>query len=210
MDKPIHIENIFPTPVGFSKYDKDISKELEFIKNLEFKTSIPTNNQPSKNNYLGECKELSNLMKFFTESANAFAKQIYNINEPLYITQCWANKLIKGAVVGEHSHQNSIISGVFYLQLNLGHPMLQLKRIITDTILPSMSSIGGEGLFNVCGDSVMFPMKVGELIMAQGSLRHCTFENRSAEPRMSIAFNTFSKVLGSKDTLTHLDVTKLK
>ena len=91
----------------------------KFIKNLEFKTSIPTNNQPSKNNYLGECKELSNLMKFFTESANAFAKQIYNINEPLYITQCWANKLIKGAVVGEHSHQNSIISGVFYLQLNL-------------------------------------------------------------------------------------------
>ena len=47
----------------------------------------------------------------------------------------------------------------------------------------------------------------GELILFPSNLRHSVPINQGDEERISLSFNTFSiDELGSKDSLTHLDI----
>ena len=59
-------------------------------------------------------------------------------------------------------------------------------------------------------ETFLLPCVSGELILFPSNLRHSVPVNHGEEERISLSFNTFSiDALGSKESLTHLDIRRI-
>jgi len=211
MQQPELIQ-LFPTPLLITKYPKDISKELEFIKNLEYREcGIAEHegdilNHQSKETFLFDRPELSSIEEFCRACLEYYVANILECKDKLFITQCWSNITKKGERHHEHTHPNSIISGVFYFQNNSKLPPIQFKR---KDIREFSLDVEKHNNFNSV--TYLLPADSGELLLFPSTLAHSVLSNRSDEDRISIAFNTFSKgSLGSIESLTYLPIDRCK
>ena len=63
---------------------------------------------------------------------------------------------------------------------------------------------------NLNSESFLLPCVDGELLLFPSNLQHSVPTNMGKEARISLSFNTFSvDTLGSKDSLTHLDIRRI-
>ena len=196
---------IFPTPVLITKYEGDLSKELKYVDHLPYKEQKANYNLKSQDTYLMEIEELKSIKDFFYESLNKYTKNISQSDQRLVITQCWANKNPPGSKHHEHVHPNSILSGVFYLKQDKTLPPIQFQKSIQGTMKLDPKK------YNVLNsESFLLPCVAGELLLFPSNLKHSVPTNMGKEARISLSFNTFSvDTLGSKDSLTHLDIRKM-
>ena len=196
---------IFPTPILITKYEGDLSKELKYVDYLPYKEQKANANFKSQDSYLLEIEELKNIKNFFYESLNKYTKNISQSDQRLVITQCWANKNPPGSKHHEHVHPNSILSGVFYLKQDKTLPPIQFQKSIKGTMKLDPKK------YNVLNsESFLLPCVAGELLLFPSNLKHSVPTNMGQEARISLSFNTFSvDTLGSKDSLTHLDIRKM-
>lgn len=110
------------------------------------------------------------------------------------ITTSWVNQYARGDSTHQHSHSNSIISGVYYLENCDETAPIQFHRapgyvnLWPNTInLP----IKQHNALNI--DVITVIPKAGELIMWPSHLAHSVPPNESDTKRHTIAFNTFVK-----------------
>lgn len=196
---------IFPTPLLIVPYEESIDKELAFLKTISYREQKQNGNFRSDDSYLLRNEEFKNIKTFLSESVDKFTKNVLNSKQRLVITQCWANRNPKGSKHHEHVHPNSIISGVMYFQMNEKLPPIQFAKSIQDGM-----KLDPVQYNHVNAESFMLPCKPGELILFPSSLKHSVPINVGDEDRISVSFNTFSiDVLGSEQSLTHLDVRRL-
>ena len=196
---------IFPTPILITKYEGDLSKELKYVDNLPYKEQKGNANFKSQDTYLMEIEELKNIKNFFYESLNKYTKNISQSDQRLVITQCWANKNPQGSKHHEHVHPNSILSGVFYLKQDKTLPPIQFAKAIQGAM-----KLDPKKYNNLNSESFLLPCVDGELLLFPSNLQHSVPTNMGKEARISLSFNTFSvDTLGSKDSLTHLDIRKI-
>ena len=196
---------IFPTPLLITKYENDLSKEINYVDDLAYKEQKSNANFKSQNSYLLELEELKNLKNFFYESLNKFTKNISQSDQRLVITQCWANKNPPGSKHHEHVHPNSILSGVFYLRQDETLPPIQFAKSIQHSM-----KLDPKKYNNLNSETFMLPCKAGELLLFPSSLKHSVPTNMGKESRLSMSFNTFSiDTLGSEESLTHLDIRRM-
>jgi len=196
---------IFPTPLLIVPYEESIDKELAFLKTISYREQKYNGNFRSDDSYLLRNEEFKNIKTFLSESVDKFTKNVLNSKQRLVITQCWANRNPKGSKHHEHVHPNSIISGVMYFQMNEKLPPIQFAKSIQDGVKLDPIKYN-----HVNAESFMLPCKPGELILFPSSLKHSVPINVGDEDRISVSFNTFSiDVLGSEQSLTHLDVRRL-
>ena len=196
---------IFPRPVLILPYEKPISKELEFIRTLEWAIQKANGNFKSKNTYILKNEQLKDIKNFIVESVNKYCENILNTKQRLVITQSWFNKNPTGSKHHEHVHPNSIISGVMYFQIDQTLPPIQFSKSNQDGV--KLDPIK----YNVLNsDTFLLPCKPGELLLFPSNLRHSVPINTGMPDRISLSFNTFSiDALGSEDSLTHLDIRRL-
>jgi uncharacterized protein (TIGR02466 family) len=193
--------NLFPTAVGKFTLGRDFTeKELKFIKDQA--TRPNSGNTTSVDNNLFECKELKDVAKFCHESMNAYLKEVYAPKHKvgLEFTQSWANYTEPGQFHHKHSHPNSFVSGVLYINADQtkdriyfykgGYQQIQLP---TDNF----------NLFN--SESWWFEVATGDLMLFPSSLTHMVETVKSDKTRISISFNTFPKGYVGED----LDLTGL-
>ena len=195
----------FPTPILITKYENDLSKEIKFIEKQKLQSNGDNGNFRSKNTYLFNNKKLNKIKKFCEDSVDIFSKEIYFLQENLKITQSWCNVNPKGSIHHAHTHSNSIISGVFYLRINKDNPPIVFNNEFGWGIAPKLIKYS---IFN--SGQLIVPLKAGELILFPSSLNHSVSINKSKTVRLSLSFNTFSKLLGNEDKLTEMDITQLK
>ena len=128
---------------------------------------------------------------------------------PFAITESCFTKTSKGQHAPMHSHGNSDISGVYYLQTNGNDGALVLKNPMTCTnnnIIMFLS--------NMKWGQKRMPLKEGLLLLWPAFLEHGTFVNETPEDRISFSFNiTLSKppymntIAGTKvEKIAHLYV----
>ena len=196
---------IFPTPILIIKYDGDLSKELKYVDYLPYKEQKANANFKSKDSYLMEIEELKSIKDFFYESLNKYTKNISQSDQRLVVTQCWANKNPPGSKHHEHVHPNSILSGVFYLKQDKTLPPIQFSKSIQGAM-----KLDPKKYNNLNSETFLLPCVDGELLLFPSNLKHSVPTNMGKEARISLSFNTFSvDTLGSKDSLTHLDIRKM-
>ena len=196
---------IFPTPVLITKYDGNISEETKYVENLEYISQESNKNFKSKDSYLMKHESLKKIKSFFGESITRYTEKILNSKQRLVITQCWTNRNPPGAKHHEHVHPNSMVSGVFFFRIGGKLPPIQFAKFMQGAM-----KLDPVKYNNINAETFLLPCVPGELLLFPSNLKHSVPTNLSEETRYSMSFNTFCiDVLGSENSLTHLDIRKV-
>lgn len=185
------IVDIFPTPIGIYELDRNFAdSEIKFIENLQWEEHI--GNYGSVNTNLLDQEEFANLRLFIEKKLKDYLdKTVSPIdNNEFYITQSWANITKPGQFHHGHVHQNSLISGVLYINAEKGK----------DGIVFTNGESNYERIYldkkehNIYNSVKRFiDVKTGDLVLFPSELEHQVEVTSSNSDRISVAFNTFVK-----------------
>jgi uncharacterized protein (TIGR02466 family) len=206
MSNDFEVIGVFPIPVHRMHRKSDLNslekKEIEdIIKEGMIKNSSNSN---SNNSYIFN-GNLKKLKQFCEQQLKIYVEQIINPKKELdfYITQSWLNITKPGEYHHKHHHQNSIISGVFYIStekddtITFSDPNAKIKELI-------MFESKEFNLWNTV--NWKFPVANNTLVLFPSWLEHNVEPNEKAtRNRISISFNTFVRgVLGKQNDLNQL------
>lgn len=198
------IEPIFATPLVKLKSHTEY---LELIE--EYALSLPRTrniyNTTSKDKIVLNNDELKNLNSHIIEQVNEFYESVAGIPENVkpFITQSWCTFSEKGESMHEHSHPNSLYSGVYYVNANSETDYITFKK--PEQHEPVMWYKKVLNIYNAY--EFRFPVASGDLIMFPSSIPHSFGSSESEGTRISIAFNTFlAGSLGGYNALTNLNI----
>ena len=201
--------NVFPAfayPIVLCGDRYDFSAdELAWIDDLEMIENV--GNRVSEDDRILDSEALGALRAFIDERILLYKRELLRIpdDNEIYITQSWANRAEPGQFHPRHRHQNSIISGVMYLDENAkgGLPPIRFHR--AQELFPLDFAYDELNDFNATCKT--FDPQRGMLILFPSLLEHDVEPNASETPRTSISFNTYARGrIGGKRQLTELDI----
>jgi len=175
-------------------------RELNYIKKL--KKSKNAYNRVSINNYVLKVPEFNSIKKYLQKWLDIYAYEFLKIKDiEFYITQSWCNYNATYDKHHTHTHPNSLISGVFYIQGD--HTPIVFTR--GKSLLPFLVNHKSFDMYNA--RTYWVNMEAGQLFLFPSTLIHSVKENKSKIKRISLSFNTFAK--GTFGELSDLDCLKL-
>ena len=219
------IGNIFPTPLyrvhgKTEKFRFLITKEIEdVIKDLEYQTSKPEALPPpefpranvndrldgqvqiyhiSENKWILEDNKFKKIRSFCEEHIDNYVEKVIGPADgyDFCITQSWLNITKPGQEHGRHHHENTTISGIFYIK-NASHcPINFYNKIHTKHDL-SMNLKTATPYNTVVASTAV---KDGDLLLFPGWLDHSVDKNNHTTDRISLAFNVFAKGIYGKES----------
>lgn len=192
------IENLFPTPIGFAKYNGNLDKE--FL--VSQPQRLNDGNTSSEDKYILNKNELIDLRQFIETAVHDYFMLTYcpKNDSRLKITQSWLNWTKPGQYHHKHAHPNSLISGCYYVNANKETDKIFFYRDGYKQIkFPPIEW----NLYN--SDSWWFSVGNNDLILFPSSLTHMVQPVDSDDTRISLAFNTFPiGIIGDENELTAL------
>mgnify|MGYP003145882340 CR=1 FL=1 len=204
MTKPV-INYIFPTPVYQTKINRGFTKqELNFVEEQKKHCIKNQGNINTKDNYILNRKEFKNIKKFLDKHCKDYLDTIIcpKNNIELYITQSWLNYTETNQFHHQHTHPNSVMSGVFYFDSDIKNDKILFSKQGYEQISPEID----DQKFNLHNSKTwFFPVQTGDLFMFPSSTIHQVETKKGNNTRISLAFNTFYKgTMGSNNYLTEL------
>ena len=197
---------LFPIPLLICPCPFEYGKELEWIKKQSYRRenkntdTVSSLNRQTDDTFILDKPEMSRVRQFIDSKIKIFADDIMGSDNEMVITQSWLNKNGKGESHHEHMHPNSMISGVWYPQINEKLPPIQFRNSQQRDITLSIKNYDH---FNSA--TFLLPMRKGELILFPSNLSHSVPANQSDEERISLSFNTWCVgSLGDIKSLTYL------
>jgi uncharacterized protein (TIGR02466 family) len=200
----MNISGIFPTPIGITELGRSFTDvELSFVSESLKNNKPNSGNLTSVDNYVLNKSEMKDLNSFCTDSLNNYLTEVNPPKEDgpsPYITQSWLNLTQNGGHHHVHSHNNSFISGVFYISADINADRIYFTNPITQHLTYPPKSWN---MYN-SGDW-FFPVTTGILLLFPSTLLHRVDTKRTNGDRISLSFNTFLKgTLGSAEHSTEL------
>lgn len=205
MEQP-SISGVFADPVVQRKFREPTKVEQNKYEKLFLcECSDNTGNLRSKDSYLfRNVPELSEVHDFCADSINEMVREVYKPTNQLefYITQSWLNITNTGGWHHEHSHPNSLISGVFYISTIKDdrihfHDESDHNRFLQQFPTEDFQAFNSSMFW--------FGVEQQELVMFPSYLRHSVPKNETKQTRVSLSFNTWVRgSLGSEKSLTEL------
>ena len=197
------INGIFPTPIYISKLNRELTiKELSFINKTKLDVYKNEGNSTSNDNYILNHKSFQNLK---TELDLRVQDYFENVISPAnnitpYITQSWLNYTETNQYHHKHTHQNSLVSGVFYINCDDKFDKIKFFKEDYKIIKPEIKD------WNIWNsESWWFSVKTGDIILFPSSLTHMVETKQGDNTRISLAFNVFIKgTVGINKQLTEL------
>ena len=197
------INGIFPTPIYISKLGRNLTKkELSFIDKSKLDVYKNEGNTTSNNNYILNEKFFFNIKKELNlKVQDYFDKVISPANKITpYITQSWLNYTETNQYHHKHTHPNSLVSGVFYINCHKENDKIKFFNNNYKTIQLETKNWN---LYN--SGTWWFTVKTGDVILFPSSLSHMVETKQGDNTRISLAFNVFIKgTLGDNKELTEL------
>jgi len=181
------VQILFPTYLCKFKLGRDLTQtELNFLMNLP--TRLNAGNVTGLDTELLENKILSNLAEFINSKVQYCFDEIYkpSKNVKLRITQSWINYTKKSEYHHRHTHSNSFMSGVFYVNANKDTDKIVFhnEHYRTIDIIPRENTI-------LNSRNWWYPVETGDLILFPSDLSHSVDMVNTDTIRASLAFNTF-------------------
>ena len=197
------IMGIFPTPIYSSKLNRPLSKEeLSFIDKTKEDVYKNKGNTTSNNKNILEDKVFKNLKDdLYLRVKDYFDKIISSSNNITpYITQSWLNYTETNQFHHKHSHPNSLVSGVFYINC---HEEYDKINFFNDNYKSIVLDVENWNLYN--SETWWVPVKTGDIILFPSSLKHMVETKQGNNTRISLAFNVFVKGnIGNEKNSTYL------
>ena len=198
-----NIMGIFPTPIYGSKLNRPLSEEeLSFIDKTKEDVYKNKGNTTSKNKNILENEVFKNLKDdLYLRVKDYFDKVISSSNNITpYITQSWLNYTETNQFHHKHSHPNSLVSGVFYINC---HEEYDKINFFNDNYKSIVLDVENWNLYN--SETWWVPVKTGDIILFPSSLTHMVETKQGNNTRISLAFNVFVKGnIGNEKNSTYL------
>jgi uncharacterized protein (TIGR02466 family) len=194
------IMDLFPTPLYINNIDTPlINQQKNYLLNLPKIKNM--GNLRSESGYIFEYPLFVELKKTINEHIKEYVNIIYpNTNIDVYITQSWANYTEPNQFHHKHSHPNSFISGVFYVNAIKNEDMIKFYK---DSF--PIYQINHNQSNNYNSNDVAILVESSDLVLFPSNFQHDVPPTTSKETRISISFNTFIKGnLGDEDASTAL------
>jgi uncharacterized protein (TIGR02466 family) len=185
-------------PLGVFEYDGNLHDLKKFALTTEYKGSP---NLKSVNTYILNEPKLKDLKQFCLDSIHQYSKKVVGISHPIELQQSWLNKCNSNVEIKNHYHSNSFLSGVFYI--TLGSPIGFVSDLSkTNYSIEALPDSPQQFLPSVI-PYFNFPATPGVLLIFSSNTTHCVYPNDSNQPRISLAFNTYSTLpYGDNQRLT--------
>ena len=202
MIKKTEINYLFPTPIYMAYMDRKFTKkELQFTKDQRKNCVNNVGNYTTKDSYVLNKKELKDIKKFIEKCCKDYLEKLISpANDvELYITQSWLNYTKQKEFHHQHSHPNSIVSGVLYFD-SYKDSIIFTNPKAYQTVKPEVKN------YNIYNSEIwQFTVETGQLILFPSDTIHQVYRKEGNNVRTSLAFNTFYKgTIGSEDGLTEL------
>jgi uncharacterized protein (TIGR02466 family) len=198
-----NIHGIFPTPIYISKLDRELTPlELNFVNKSKKDFYKNDGNITSNNNYILNEKPFSNIKKELDLKVQDYFDKVISPanNITPYITQSWLNYTETNQYHHKHSHPNSLVSGVLYINCHEEHDKI---KFFNDNYKTIKLEVKEWNLWN--SESWWFTVKTGDVILFPSSLTHMVETKQGDNIRISLAFNVFIKgIVGNNKNLTEL------
>ena len=202
------IHNIFPTTIyeDTIPLNKNIKKQLIEKPFDNIYQNGKRNGYYSIDKYILNDEKILPLTEKIIEHTRNYIYNVYKVRKEIsfFITNSWIMKHGKNDAADLHIHDNSLISGIYYLQTPKNSGDLFFKR--NNAINPIFSTtlpIDTETNMNTWRINV----KEGLLILFPSHLLHYTEHNLSDKLRYSLAFNMFAKgSFGNDSSLNGLKI----
>jgi uncharacterized protein (TIGR02466 family) len=173
-------------------------KELDFVRTESYDVSVDT--------YVLNRPEFADLKKIAESSIEFFVRDVCRIanNIEFYITNSWYNKFKHMDSMRKHHHNNSMISGVIYLQTNESSgPISFHNDHFSNQLFPPNVDMEyvERNIFNATQHTYL--PKPKDIVLFPSYMLHSVGTNRENE-RHCIAFNAF--VRGSFGLIHELEI----
>lgn len=182
----MNMHHLFPVPIGMFDLGRALSdEEMQFVRGQETRPNM--GNRTSVNNTVLRDSVMTPIRGWIEDCVAEYFKATTNPkhNVHLRITQSWLNYSNPGQHHHKHSHPNSLISGVFYLNTNPDDRIYFYRSGWQQIKFPPESW----NLYN--SDSWWFEAITGRLILFPSSLEHMVPTVQGSDVRISLSFNTF-------------------
>jgi uncharacterized protein (TIGR02466 family) len=138
--------------------------------------------------------EFNGVHELVLREVESYTREVLAVNRSIefYVTDSWINIYRRGEYAGPHTHNNSLISGVLYFQVNEQSGALVFQRDI-HSLVPFPPALDLDmDFFNVynCKSWVHKP-KANDICLFPSVVMHAADPNESDEERICLAFNVF-------------------
>lgn len=195
------VTTLFPTVIETSDLGRELTEEEKSIL-LNAETRENTGNLTSKNSYILDMPEMANLKDDFSSAVQHYMDNIICAPEHIraYITQSWVNYTGQNQYHHKHSHRNSYLSAVFYIDV-----VEDIDKIVFHRKNESMFDVEPKEWNFYNSESWWYPAKNNSLIIFPSELYHSVNTKDDSNIRISLSFNTFLKGrIGDNFRLTEL------
>lgn len=195
---PLFAVPLYQTNIGRNE------EEIEFIKSQTYVRMPADNGSYTENKRILDQPFLADLKERIQSHIDYFLHNVLDCDDKLtfQIQNSWVNQHRKDDFAGSHRHSNSIVSGVYYPEVNdqSGAIVFQKDKsyynLWTDTIEIGFNyqKHNDQGRLNVFNADAwgIYP-QTGDLVLFPSLLYHSVTENQSNNIRYSLAFNVFPK-----------------
>jgi len=159
----------------------------------------------SKSIHLLEDKALASLKAFIIKKAEEYIQNVLEIKDKIYLTQSWSTINEKGGSHKTHSHPNTFISLVYYVQCKSGSLRFHLNTNALKNCFNFSYTIKNYNIYNSSEWEV--PVQTGDIVVFPGHILHGTNPNKSVEPRIIVGANFFIRgTLGSDEQISTITI----
>ena len=195
-----NIAALFPTAFGefrLSLTDADIHTLIESVEwqnHHQGYNELPMY-QITKQNLQDHIafEEMCNLI---LQCAKTYCQDVGYKPHDLYITSMWMNKFSTGQTIGPHTHTNSLLSGVYYMNslpeqggTDFFNPVSKMRN--------SISVSRDDTMFLT--DKVTSRAEPNKLVLWPSYIEHRSEKNSTNKPRYTLSFNILSSKLGNQE-----------
>lgn len=197
--------NLFAVPVYRSRLGRSFSEqELEFFRQA-LQAAVPAvNNMSSVDKRVLTAPQMTALKKFIEANLAQYLREVFNTSNDvkLQITQSWLTLSAKGQSHHAHTHPNSVVSGVLYINLA---PVDGINFYRNEDNIWYELVKQQDNYYNAYQYFVQ--SAVGDLLLFPSNVRHGVRQVADDVQRVSLSFNTFfSGHLGRDDFSNGLNI----
>ena len=200
--------NFFPTPLFYNNIDIDVDTK-EFLLNSSFKRTGGGTSNWTKSNYILDDEVCKGFVDKLFFQLKLFVNNYLHTDDrhfEWYITNSWVLKHEPNDYNPAHSHANSLITGVYYLEVpeHSGDITFHKPDGLTNIFHVSTNIPYKEYTPTNCGRWTFTPRE-GDILLFPSHLYHSVGVNETNKQRYSLTINFHIKgTLGTEDDCLNL------
>ena len=198
--------NLFAVPVAKSSIGRGYTgSELKYMESQLQPPAKAINNYASPNKNVLDHDELRDIRTIIQGHLDNYFKIVYDTSNTvsLQITQSWLTLSHKGESHHSHTHPNSVVSGVVYINVGRddGINLYRIEENLRFELEPNEINYYNSYKIHVA-------TKAGDLILFPSNVKHGVREVTEDIKRISLSFNTFfSGEMGNPEFSNALRIT---